>query len=461
MAQTDTSGKGFSDRVVEPALLPTPPVPVLSSESMTSQPSFKLTPPQPSTQTDGMVAYLGEQNKQYANQLTEQAKLFQQPVNDLGNQISQLLQEPGKTSLTAQQYENQGVNTAQTELKDINNQILSEQVALQRRLETMEKNPQGLESGALQDEMQRVKDESLKRQADLSVVQLSKQGRFDSAKEIADRAVAALTEARENKLNALNFLYSENKDLFTKAEQRAFEASQTQRQGELDFERDKLKAELNDKRARSMLEFEQQIKQSDPLYALQIAKLRKEISLLGEPTATERKASAEALKEAQSSVPVMQDKINAVDLLKQHPGLNSRVGTTGFSRGAFAISDTLSGAGQDFAGGIHKLTGGLTLDNLIAAKARGATFGALSEGELKILADSATALNDWEIKDDKGVGTGRWNIDENSFRKELDTIKQLTQRALVQSGQGLFDSDEDNALNELFNSSINTAASYY
>lgn len=201
----------------------------------------------------------------------------------------------------------------------------------------------------------------------------------------------------------------------------------------------------------------------------EIAFKRKQASLLGEPTAAEAKETAAKLKEAQAAIPVMQDKIAAVDTLSKHPGLNSRVGSTGLSRaprtalgtGLRALSivglpsvigglvDTVSGAGQDFAGGVHKLTGGLTLDNLIAAKARGATFGALSEGELGILAASATTLNDWEIKDGNGKGTGFWNIDEASFNKELNTIKTLTQRALAQSGQNLLTPDEQAIIDAL------------
>lgn len=245
--------------------------PVISSESLTPQSTFALTPPKPSTQTDGTLAFLNQQSTQYAKDLDAKAKEAEKPLSDFQSQITSLLQEPGKTELTSQAYDKSGVNTAETELKDINNQILSEQVALQRRLEAMEKNPQGLFGGALQDEMQRVKDESLKRQADLSVVQLSKQGRFDSAKTIADRAVAAFTEARQNKLDALQFMYSENKDLFTKAEQRAFEVSQKQREGELDFERDKLKAEYNSQLQLEEMEYQQKLKQADPMYQAQLA----------------------------------------------------------------------------------------------------------------------------------------------------------------------------------------------
>lgn len=174
----------------------------------------------------------------------------------------------------------------------------------------------------------------------------------------------------------------------------------------------------------------------------------------------ELKEQENALKEKTASIPIMQDKIETIDILKDHDGLNSRVGPNAFSRGALAISDAF-GAGRDFAGGIHKLVGGLTLQSLIDAKARGATFGALSEGELKILANSASAINDWEIwkKDGKvvpagtqgGVGIGVWNIDEQSFKRELDAIQNLTRKALILAQGQLFTDDESTTLDSLFN----------
>lgn len=213
-----------------------------------------------------------------------------------------------------------------------------------------------------------------------------------------------------------------------------------------------------------------------------------------EPTAKEKKEIEGALKNAKASIPIMQDKIAAIDVLKQSSGLNSRVGpnaltrkgslsgtiggavtgaiaggTVGATVGGFGAipgaiggavigggaaasrgaADDFTGAGQDFASGVHKLVSGLTLQSLIDAKARGATFGALSEGELDILANSASQLNDWEIKKD-GKPTGVWNIDEKSFKKELDNIQNLTRRALVLSNESLISDDEDSSLDSIF-----------
>lgn len=211
-----------------------------------------------------------------------------------------------------------------------------------------------------------------------------------------------------------------------------------------------------------------------------IAKAKKETALLGEPTPAEKKATTAALKEAQASLPVMQDKIDAVDILKSASGLDSRVGTSIFSRSPMGITGVVgkilgpgilglpgdlvakaTGSGQEFAGGVHKLVNGLTLQNLIDAKARGATFGALSEGELNLLSSSASAINDWEVKDKNGVGQGYWNIDEASFKKELDNIKALTQRAITQSQGTIFSPDETSLLDNVYAPSTMTTPDMY
>lgn len=190
-----------------------------------------------------------------------------------------------------------------------------------------------------------------------------------------------------------------------------------------------------------------------------------------EPTAKEKAATEAALKNAKASIPVIQEKIRTIDYLSQSTGLETRVGTGILSRtprnwkgiigkvstivgipGLISkdIPDKLTGAGQDFAGNVHNILTGLTLRSLIDAKAQGATFGALSDAELELLANSASAINDWEIKDDKGLGTGVWNIDETSFKRELNNIKILMNRALVSSQQSLITPDEQAILDSEF-----------
>lgn len=123
-------------------------------------------------------------------------------------------------------------------------------------------------------------------------------------------------------------------------------------------------------------------------------------------------------------------------------GLDSRVGTTRAGRRSFAIADKFSGEGQEFAGYVHKLVGQETLNTLVNLKAQGGTLGALSDTELELLRNSASAINDWEIKKD-GEAIGEWNISEDAFLKEMQTIEGLINTAMARATGAEPLTDED------------------
>ena len=140
----------------------------------------------------------------------------------------------GETRLTADQYAGT-VDPAKAELNAINTQLNDEALAGRRRTEAVLQIP-GITKEQAQDKINEISRVNASKLADLAVVQMAKQGQYDSAKEIADRAVQAKVEDQKNKLNALMFTYTENKELFTKAEQRAFETAQADRERKLNAE---------------------------------------------------------------------------------------------------------------------------------------------------------------------------------------------------------------------------------
>lgn len=124
------------------------------------------------------------------------------------------------------------------------------------------------------------------------------------------------------------------------------------------------------------------------------------------------------------------------------PGVGTVVGgVSGLVAGLFGgllqtgvqKASQLSGAEQDFIASTEQLVSGLTLDSLIEAKAEGATFGALSEGEMNVLAQSATKIGKWARKDTDGNVIG-YNIDEYSFQKELQTINNMAKLDYLRKG---------------------------
>jgi hypothetical protein len=185
----------------------------------------------------------------------------------------------------------------------------------------------------------------------------------------------------------------------------------------------------------------------------QITKTKAETAQIGAPSAADVKAQLAATEQAKSTVPVLQDKINLIDSLLTSPGLASSVGPNPFAR--VPITADLTGAGQNFRAGVNQLINQQTLDALINLKAQGGTLGALSDSEGALLRQAATKIGSWEIT--SGPGAGRFNIDETSFKTELNTIKTLTQRALTNAQGNLIAPDEKSALDAVFGSSSSTS----
>lgn len=155
--------------------------------------------------------------------------------------------------------------------------------------------------------------------------------------------------------------------------------------------------------------------------------------------------NVESLAQAQENI------TNVSDLLKSG-GIGSSVGTSFLSRtptgsgfwgtlgkiaatiikapltfGIGTVKDTwssLSGEKQNFIAGTEQLQSQLSLDSLIQAKAKGATFGALSDAEMRILSQSASKLGNWAIKDNKG-NVVAYNTTEKAFKQELDKINNF------------------------------------
>lgn len=137
-----------------------------------------------------------------------------------------------------------------------------------------------------------------------------------------------------------------------------------------------------------------------------------------------------------------QNNILNVDSLLSSSGLNSAVGPTRLQR--IAVAD-IGGAKDQFIGGVEQLRSQLNLDTLINAKARGATFGALSDQELRVLSTAGTKIGQWAVvKDGRVVG---YDVSEKDFRRELETINNFAKLDFVLKGGnpeqvGMFKADD-------------------
>jgi len=118
--------------------------------------------------------------------------------------------------------------------------------------------------------------------------------------------------------------------------------------------------------------------------------------------------------------------------LKTHPGLDNAVGINPFGRTAFTTGQATQK--QEFLGSVQQLVSGLSLEALIEAKSRGATFGALSDTEMQILSSAATQIGTWAIRDKNGKVKG-YKIGHDAMRKELDNISKNLARGLTPERQ--------------------------
>lgn len=180
----------------------------------------------------------------------------------------------------------------------------------------------------------------------------------------------------------------------------------------------------------------------------QIANINSEIGNRGATLALEKakfeaserdkqaKTIATPLQLAQS-----QEKINLANTILNDKALNSAVGPNAFARSGPTIlgikiptsTKYLSGATNNFIASVEQLRSQLNLNALIGAKAQGATFGALSDQELQVLASSATKLGTWAVKDKNGQVTG-YSAKEGDFKAEMDKINNFAKLDYVLKG---------------------------
>jgi len=440
----------------------------LNNKTLTDATPFAITPPKPATQADGLLGLIEANTSAFTANQQAQADLARQKEETSFEQyMKAALSSEGEVALTDRAYK-ETVDPAAEELQDINQQIIAEQVALQRRIEALEKNPHGMFGGALEQEIEQVKTESIRRQADLSVIQMAKQGKYDSAKAIADRAIQAQLEKQRLKLDAFQLNYERNKELFDQAEQRAFESAQFDRETAYQMEQQRLKEISNlslealangapaalvkqmrealtpeDAIAlggqyiglldRQQMEFNQslQLQQLDISRAnLAVAQRSQQFEETKYWTdwATEQVKAKKLDQKTVQSIRSANDQINnaigaisAVNTkMKNDEGFSPAVGAgfkkTFLSALPFIGPDPVAGTKRaDFVAEVNRLKATLTLPAL--QQMRG--FGALSDVEFNTVANSASSLTT--------------DMSEQAFRVEMERITSIMNIAKARS----------------------------
>lgn len=352
-------------------------------------------------------------------------------------------------------YKQEGVDTAKKQVDDLTSQIEAEQLANRRQIEELQRtNPNGLFGGALQDETDRINRLSLQKQADLSIVQSAALRRYDTASAIADRRIQLEFEPLKVQLDALKYFYSENQATLNKEEDRLFQQKITQDERTYNEKFTAAKT-LQDTKLSVMKSLAEKGASTSVQLAVQNATSPEEAMRIAAPYLAEvgdvstqvvdlegkkvliNSKTGETIRvlggeeAANTALQTAQQKSNIelVDSLRKT--LSTAVGPTALSRLSF--TEPITGRRGTTIAGIEQLRSQLSLDSLINAKARGATFGALSEGELGILSNSATKIGSWAIKDKNGNITG-YKASEKDFNKELDKINNFAKLDYILKG---------------------------
>lgn len=128
----------------------------------------------------------------------------------------------------------------------------------------------------------------------------------------------------------------------------------------------------------------------------------------------------------------VRDDVELINSLVTDSNLGAAVGTVPFF-GRFDPVATVTGGRANFVAGVEQMRSQLNLDALIGAKARGATFGQLSNQELQVLANAASKIGSWAVTNDSGKVTG-YNASEKDFRAELDRINYFAKLDYILKG---------------------------
>jgi len=463
----------------------------ITSESLAPQAEVQVTNPQTGTAMAGLGGALEAQTDSFAQGLADTTNQREAEKNQSRTDYSSLVaNRTGLEGFSLQADQDAGVFEADSALQDINNELRTEQLA-RRRSNELITSTGGQSKGQAQSQINNVNRDSYSKQADMAIVQLAAQGRFNSASALADRKANAMFEQEQNQIDAAKITYEDNKDLYNKAEQREFETALTDRtnrvqaekeqmqavqnlalQAQLDgappaivsemmksktladasalggqfvgaLDREQQRASINASNASASLKAEQLLQMQQPSVvtrSTEIVDINGVKSLVDTQTGETIQTFEAGTTTNDVEVARGTAFVNTIDALKTDSGLNSSVGPTFLTRTAGV--DALSGAKDDFVASVENVVKTLTLNTFAEAKEKGMTFGAMSQGEWNILGDSATKISNFRVYEKEGIPGFRKTTDkvagydasEKDFLTELDSISNFAKMDAIRRG---------------------------
>lgn len=145
------------------------------------------------------------------------------------------------------------------------------------------------------------------------------------------------------------------------------------------------------------------------------------------------------------------------------PGVGTFLGGVGgaaIGLGAGVLQSTpfLTGEAQNLIGSVEQLSNKQFLEEIINLKKEAGGIGSLTEEEGRKLGNAATKINNWAVKDGNGKVIG-YAIDEENFMKELNLLKSLAQKGIVQAGGNILGGTVTDVYFNSISNQLNTAGS--
>ena len=135
------------------------------------------------------------------------------------------------------------------------------------------------------------------------------------------------------------------------------------------------------------------------------------------------------LKMDDTQIAAINDQIKNINDLLGDSGYNYKVISGAIQGGALGVGGRVTGAKGDALAIARNLVSNQTLQALADAKAKGVTFGALSEAELNAVANSASRIASKIIKNEAGEITG-FSGSEKGFKDDLLAIKKGLEKSV-------------------------------
>lgn len=391
----------------------------------------------------GMAQGVFESDSMAQEQEQKIAKGAEQKKSDrnaLGNTMREILQlqvERPEAEKSA------GIPQMTMDVNNANQRFLQSQFAETNELRALE-TKQGMSPEGKQQAQQAIQRRYAFENADNALsLSLARQD-LSTAQSILDKKYELELEPLQQVLEYQKFFYSENADELSKAEDREFQLMLTESERRYETQKNELK-QIGDLALSSGANgapsavvtqisnaktYQEAIKLASPYMRDELETKIKEQQLRNLQAVGREGADGDTTVATPLELSQAEQSINTVSTLGSHPGFNNAVGP-GFKL-LSRVGTPFTGSKADFIAEVEQLTSNLTLESLIQAKARGATFGALSDREMVILSSSATKIGSWrKIKDEKVVG---YVANEKDFKRELDIINNFAKLDFVLKG---------------------------